>query len=189
MSKGIDYGMGTTNIDHETGIRFGVIPVDNVLQAWAESSLADYGNPTCPLCGNSAIQYDEGEHAVYRSYLDGSSYADYACEDDEIKFLSDYAFAEQPHALYVAEDDLVASQDTNDTEIVIEKSPYYTRAAFCSPAAPGACYLLSPTDGGQKAYCFGTGWFDDEYPCPYPVYRVDTDECIYTPNKEDTSNG
>lgn len=41
MTRGIDYGGGQTNIDHETGIRFGVIPANDVLQAWADSAEDD----------------------------------------------------------------------------------------------------------------------------------------------------
>lgn len=59
MSAGIDYGMGKTNIDKETGIRYGVIPMHAVTQAWADSSEADYGNAHCPKCGNEAIDYDQ----------------------------------------------------------------------------------------------------------------------------------
>lgn len=43
MYKGIDYGRGQTNINHESGIRFGVIPQHDVLQAWADTSEANYG--------------------------------------------------------------------------------------------------------------------------------------------------
>jgi hypothetical protein len=38
MSIGIDYGRGATNIDHETGIRYGVIAQYSVMQAWADSA-------------------------------------------------------------------------------------------------------------------------------------------------------
>ena len=34
----IDYGRGLTNIDHSTGIRYGVISIYKVLEAWAQSS-------------------------------------------------------------------------------------------------------------------------------------------------------
>lgn len=37
MSFNIDYGMGTTNIDVKTGIRYGVISQHDVTQAWADS--------------------------------------------------------------------------------------------------------------------------------------------------------
>lgn len=58
MSKGIDYGMGATNIDNATGIRYGVIHQNEVCQAWCDSSEADYGKPHCPKCGNEADDID-----------------------------------------------------------------------------------------------------------------------------------
>ena len=44
---GIDYGMGMSNIDTETGIRYGVIHSGEVLQAWADSSEAIYPECDC----------------------------------------------------------------------------------------------------------------------------------------------
>ncbi len=41
---GIDYSMGTVNFNRETGIRYGVIPIDRVLQAWVDESEAFYGD-------------------------------------------------------------------------------------------------------------------------------------------------
>ena len=43
MGAGIDYGRGQTNIDHKTGIRYGVISQNEVLQAWCDSSEPYYG--------------------------------------------------------------------------------------------------------------------------------------------------
>jgi hypothetical protein len=50
MSLNIDYGIGLANIDHATGIRYGVIPQYDVLQAWADSAEPEYGQPLCPKC-------------------------------------------------------------------------------------------------------------------------------------------
>jgi len=58
---GIDYGRGETNIDKLTGIRFGVINQGEVGQAWFESAEADYGKPTCPKCGNEAIELESNQ--------------------------------------------------------------------------------------------------------------------------------
>ena len=41
-SSGFDYGLGTTNIDHETGIRYGVIPAHEIMSVWAEEPEAVY---------------------------------------------------------------------------------------------------------------------------------------------------
>ena len=38
MTYGIDYGNRKTNIDLETGIRFGVIPMHEVTQAWCDDA-------------------------------------------------------------------------------------------------------------------------------------------------------
>ncbi len=46
-NAGIDYGMGKTNIDKETRIRYGVIPVYDILQAWAESSECIFACQEC----------------------------------------------------------------------------------------------------------------------------------------------
>ena len=43
QSIGIDYGLGRSNVDTATGIRFGVISQNEVLQAWADSSEPYYG--------------------------------------------------------------------------------------------------------------------------------------------------
>ena len=50
---GIDYGCGMVNVDHATGIRYGVISQGSVLQAWADSAEPDYGEASCPKCGNA----------------------------------------------------------------------------------------------------------------------------------------
>jgi hypothetical protein len=52
---GIDWGRGQSNIDHTTGIRYGVISQNEVLQAWCESSEPYYGEPCCPKCGGTVI--------------------------------------------------------------------------------------------------------------------------------------
>lgn len=38
MSKGIDYGMGQSNVDKSTGIRYGVISVNECVQSWYDSA-------------------------------------------------------------------------------------------------------------------------------------------------------
>lgn len=42
--RGIDYGLGRSNIG-ENGIRFGVIPLHDVTQAWCDSSVTIYPEP------------------------------------------------------------------------------------------------------------------------------------------------
>jgi hypothetical protein len=175
---GIDYGLGRTNIGAE-GIRYGVIQADHVGPAWYDSSEPDYGEPTCPKCGNEA-KPAKGEYACY----DHAKHecADYVCHRCKYVFGSESAFGETPHAHILDDGEYKAQQGGDDSDIFILKSPYFTYAQFCSPCAPGACYLTSPLetpDPNNKAYCFGHDWFnEDGGKAPYPVYSVATGEPV-----------
>lgn len=169
---GIDYGMGKTNIDTATGIRFGVIPLNTLSEYAIEDFEADYGEATCGHCGNAAVEYDDEKHGEYEA---GAGCSDYACEDCERSFDSSDAYGEDPIGHTLDDGEYKATLDTcNDVFIV--SSPYFTYAGFCSPCAPGACYLTDRSEDA-KAYCFGHDWFADGV-APYPVYRVDTGELV-----------
>lgn len=167
---GIDYGMGGSNIDGKTGIRFGVIHQNNVsADYWFESSepvyfylctecKAELGNELpekCPTCGHEFSDFD---------YYDGLDPMAYVLDDGEYK----------------------AECGTDDGDIFVTKSPYFTYAQFCSPCAPGAVYLMNPFKGSKeeaeaagfaRGYCFGHDWFDTGK-APYPVYSVETGELV-----------
>ena len=166
--KGIDYGMGATNIDKETGIRYGVIPQNEVLQAWADESEPEYGEPDyieCPSCGQ--------EFAT----PEGLNWGDMTtCEFCHEKFEIDISDFAEPIGYVYENDGYQAQQSFDDPDIFVMKSPYFTYAQFCSPCAPGACYLLNPLeekDQNNRVYCFGHDWFE-EGKAPYPVYDVKT---------------
>jgi hypothetical protein len=197
MGNGIDYGMGTTNVDHSNGIRYGVINQNEVLQAWADSSEGYYGEPACPKCGGDAKDYNEAcqdfEEAKAEDEtgdddereleaLNEYSCADYGCDDCGVYFGSDEAYGDEALSFFIDDEEYKASCG-EDGDIFIVKSPYYTRAQFCSPCAPGACYLTNPTEEGEKAYCFGHDWFEDNR-APYPVFSVATDERIEPASEE-----
>lgn len=173
-NHGIDYGMGTSNRDHATGIRFGVIPI-NDLHEWAHEHFEDdYGPPTCDQCGNEAIDYDDETHGEYEH---GRGCCDYACEDCERSFGSEDAYGDEPISSTLDDGEYQATLGT-DGDIFILRSPYYTHAKFCSPCAPGACHLSNPTsEDGPKAYCFGHEFFEGDQ-APYTVYSVKTGEVI-----------
>jgi hypothetical protein len=173
---GIDYGLGRTNVS-PYGIRFGVIPHGDVGQAWYDSSEADYGEPTCPKCGNAAKpakgEYSRYDHAWHE-------YADYVCHRCKQVFGSESAFGDEPKAFRYDADEVEAQQGGDDCDIFILKSPYFTYAQFCSPCAPGACYLrkeLEEPVESNRAYCFGHDWFE-EGKAPYTVYSVETGEVV-----------
>lgn len=172
---GIDYGMGQTNIDQDTGIRYGVIHANSIGTAWYEQSEPQYGEPCCPDCGNElrtySIETDENIPLEGR----GTS-PDYTCENCNQFVSSDYAFSDEAVG-YVVTGDTIATQSGSDCDIFVIKSPYFTYAQFCSPCAPGAVHLGNPMPEGAKGYCFGHDWFE-EGKAPYPVYSVETGELV-----------
>jgi len=175
-SPGIDYSMGlpmangkVPNVDSETGIRYGVIHSHAVMQAWSDSSEPEY---PCEECEAWDAENEE-------------------CTDD--------CCCCEAIAWNVDDGEYLATQGGDDCDIFVIKSPFFTYAQFCSPCAPGACYLGNPLDEpvtldhetreatvnypNNRCYCFGEDWFDDEEPCPYPIFRVDTGELVYEPGK------
>lgn len=173
---GIDYGLGTTNIDRETGIRFGVINQNEVLQAWADSSEADYGPATCAKCGNQCVEYDDEKHGDYTGITRWAS-SEFACETCKRYLDGEDAYGDEPCGWTLDDGEYKAAQSGGDGDILVVKSPYYARVQFCSPCAPGAGYLATPCSSGPKAYCFGPDWFDDDRPI-YDVYDVATGRLV-----------
>lgn len=152
MDKGIDYGRGITNIDPDTGIRYGIIPI-HALADWVVGEFEPrYGDPTCPRCGDAVNPSDDHD--------------DYFCERCEEFFLPDECYPEDPSSLVYDRDGYQMQLDEHN-DVWIFLSPFVTTAQFCSPCAPGACYLLNYTSDGEKAYCLPNDWFEDEH-APYP---------------------
>lgn len=171
MNAGIDYaGPGSTvNRNAETGIRYGVISQNEVLQAWADSFEPDYGRPdeaiACPECGDmiTVAGHDWGDEAI--------------CPKCGETITIEFPDCAEPLG-FTLDDGEYQAQCGDDGDIFIISSPYFTLCRFCSPCAPGAGYLMSPDPDGIKTYCFGHDFFDDGK-APYPVYRVDTGEEIF----------
>lgn len=160
---GIDYSLGKTNIDLDCGIRYGVISQNQVLQAWCDSSIPDYGPLLCPNCGT---EFDSGDDTC-------SSCGQEIDIDDDM-------LCENPFSFNYKEDGYDAVSSGDDGDIFILKSNFFTYAQFCSPCAPGACYLmnfLSEQVENNKCYCFGHDWFEDGK-APYPVYSVQTGKLV-----------
>jgi hypothetical protein len=180
MGRGIDYGHGLANIDFETGIRYGVISANECnSDAVYDSFIPDYGPPTCPECGAEEIVpltelTDDPE-------VPEDAKGDYYCQGCKLGFDSCEAFSEEPMSNTLDDGEYKASLDEYN-DIFILKSPYYTRAAYCSPCAPGACHLASPCEDGDKAYCLGGEWFEGGK-APYPVYRVKDDSIVEAEGK------
>ena len=154
---GIDYGMGKTNINHETGIRYGVIAARELGQSWYESAEYHYGR-------------EVEEHDC-----DGMGACKDSCIHEEAEAISASVDADGLKA-----EESVGSFATSD-DIFITESPYFTYGPFCSPCAPGAISLPTNIAGESlndaKAYCFGHDWFEDGK-APYPVYSITTGKIV-----------
>lgn len=156
----IDYGMGQTNLNKQTGTRYGVIPANDCHDCIYEDFEADYGPPTCGWCGNEFGDV-EPEGGYYQCPCGKRS------RDDDMP--------DEPIGYNLNDDDYDCELHSSSGDIFVLRSPYYTRADFCSPCAPGACYLLNYNEHGAKAYCLGHDFFEGEK-APYRMWRVDNDE-------------
>jgi hypothetical protein len=150
------------NMDLETGIHFGVIPQDQVLQAWCNSSQPSYGVPEeaeCPDCNKIQV------------LPEGTEWGDeLTCPECGSVYFNEIPDGTEPLFFFIDNGEYLAKCG-EDGDIFILKSPFYTHCCLCSPCAPNAGYLLSPDPLGVKTYCFGSDWFDPEE-APYPFTRV-----------------
>ena len=78
---GTDWGLGKTNIDTETGIRYGVLNQQHVLEAWADSSEPFYGDPFCPKCNGEVWSTDDSDVSE-----DCQNIRDYYCPECKQSF-------------------------------------------------------------------------------------------------------
>lgn len=179
---GINYaGPGSTvNMDGETGIRYGVISqnavnpdaIGDIFQSGTDTDYEDYIAEAKSKLSSALDDYFHGDRLAkaVESAFDAIS-QDLA---DNYEGTGDCA------RMDYESDGYKLSTDSGG-DLWVLKSPYFTYAQFCSPCAPGACYLTSPLEtpvDGNKAYCLGLDWFDDDQPCPYPVYSVETGKQI-----------
>jgi hypothetical protein len=167
------------NIDLETGIHYGAISQNEVLQAWADDSEPVYSDCRfCPDCGEIVTKTNDVNFDDYEDVTEEN-------KEDEFFCTSCLTGCDEPDyppqaAYYSYEKDGYAAFCNEHGIIVIEKSPYYTEARECSPCYPNAGDLSTPDKGALKTYCFGYDWFgNNEY--PYPIYHVDNGELVQHP--------
>lgn len=185
---GIDYALGKANIDPVTGIRFGVIPASELGEFIDDAFDAEYGDPTCPRCGNNVINSGTRKDffcdtCFEKSYPDRDVNTLHHDDLEKFTYWSDQCFGDDPIG-WIGNDPAYSYSMAHDGDIFITKSLYYTRAQFCSPCAPGAGYLLNPCADGPKVYCFNHDWFDSGI-APYPVYLVSDDSEVTPEIKEE----
>lgn len=173
MNAGIDYGLGQTNIDTETGIRYGVISLHS-LDSWIYEELEpEYGDACCPSCGTETRDSDEFEDP--KSEFRNPKFKEQYCDVCEEYFWSEECYPDSPHSHTLDKNGYSAETDMDCINLFVYKSLYFTRAKYCSPCVPGAGDLNSPCSDGAKAYCLGHDYFEGDK-APYPVYSVETGE-------------
>ena len=179
---GIDYGMGRSNIDTDTGIRYGIISQNSL----SGESLDDVFTAGDDLGYEAMIEELKSnlKNAIDSIISDAGGRTYDSVDVDEILEGVDFDCYDSNGPRRYEDGDLTV-QTTGDNDLFVFKSEYYTFAQFCSPCVPGAGNLDTPCDSGPKTYCLGIDWFVDGE-CPYPVYRIDNDECIYTPADDDS---
>lgn len=200
---GIDYGLGRSNIDKETGIRFGVISQRSINpdafdDVWQNARDLSYENAVAQFrlrigaCDNDvaleSVLKDFGISKRRISHIGDLTNSDEltAGTVDEIwdqvsdSFNDSYCDNGERDWLYESE----GYKLTNclSTDVMVLASPFFTYAQYCSPCVPGACNLDSPLElpwhnGANKAYCLGHDYFEGGR-APYPVYSVATGELV-----------
>lgn len=231
MSKttypGINYATGSTNMDTETGIRYGVISQNSVMPEAVDDIY--HGPHSRDLAWEAGVE--EAKQQIMRCYEEDlyedkkgelkkvlKNYVrDRFIEDRlvELMDLFDEMVSDPPggkpnlpdveHVWAVVEQDFndnAGDHECNplyehkgykitkclDNDLMILKSPFFTYAQFCSPCVPGACNLDSPLEDpsdqlkwpdSNKCYCLGVDWFDEESPCPYPIWDVATGKRVH----------
>lgn len=160
--KGLNYGAESSNIDIETGVRYGVISANKL-----SSAICDVLEPiyecSCPDCGAPMKNNEPPE--------------DLLCEACGYKGRDESEFyPEEPSWWAYEENNLFFMQDEYN-DIIIFKSPFVAYAQFCSPCMPGACNLESPLaedsrDRDNLCYALDETWFEGNE-APYDYFKLE----------------
>lgn len=143
---GIDYGRGITNIDKETGIRYGIIH-QNLLNGDAMGGFVQPEcEPTCPIC-EFVLDNDGHEHCPNCGFV---------CDDW-------YQHSDIYDGPLVYTDKDYELQLDSSGDVWVFKSPWTVLAGYASPCAPGAVDLTSKSEDAL-GYALGPDWFDGEPP-------------------------
>jgi hypothetical protein len=168
------------NINEATGIRYGVISIHDIVQAWSDTARPIYGDPRCPTCGRKAGRNPTDPNLSPPDYI---ADFEYHCDTCKAGFDSDEAYPDEPLDETIDDEEYLA-QRCLDTDVMVMKSPYYTFTRLCSPCVPNAGDLNTTDAHGYKAYCFGHDFFDNQR-APYKVFRVDDDTEVPSPMPDD----
>lgn len=157
----IDYGLGQTNIDHTTGIRYGCISMHS-LASW----IYDEAEPVYP--DRIEVRCDCGH--IFMATADTDLCPECKCNTPGI--VNDFQNIEPIGWHYLPNDpdyDVEYSESLNC--LIITKSPYFTLCNLCSPCVPGAGDLDSYNLHGLPTYCFPEDFFEPGT-IPYKPHEI-----------------
>jgi hypothetical protein len=158
---GLDYGNGLSNIDIQTGVRYGIISVNHLdLVEWLNEDFEPVYGQHCPEC---CVELSTEDIAVTIG-------GDIVCPECNAVTPEENIYNDEPD-YYGCENKEYELLMNNSNEIWVFRSPYFTKVMHCSPCAPGAGDLDHPHTKGIITYCLGPEWFKDTP--PYPVYVID----------------
>lgn len=146
-SAGIDYGLGSTNVDTRTGIRYGCISQHSILQAWSDESEPDYGEPD-DLTELTAEEFDQIEPCGYT--FEGDGYVMVDCLNSDVLVIKSPFYTFGPYCSPCVPG--AVSLDSAGDFFEDDK-----------PALDAACL--------PRAYCPGHDWFDTGV-ASYPVFGM-----------------
>lgn len=151
---GLDYGMGSTNVDTQTGIRYGCISQHSISQAWADSSEAEY---PCSNCDCDAGYADSCEADPTGWNVNDGQYQMVDCLDSDVLVLKSPFYTFGPFCSPC----VPGAVNLNDA------------GQFCENDAPVFDESCLP-----RAYCPGHDWFDNSV-APYPVFGVTSNRLCF----------
>jgi len=164
------------NIDLENNVRFGVISLNDIdSQEWYEMAEPVYPPNSCPKCSNDRLldlmhtDLFDSPYSAWNCEKNDFDYADYGCEDCEYLFSEESSSASEPYGWLYEENGYKITQDRDDSDLFIVKSPFATFRGLCSPCAPNAGHLMS--EGSYLTYCLDKLWFIDSKP-PYEYHKL-----------------
>jgi hypothetical protein len=170
--------MTTTNINTETGIRYGSINQNHISSDAFDDIITQGDNVSFNnwLDGIKSSLAQSIESALDEFGIDcGGDAEDMANEIvDSIDNIGDGYQSVDCDQYEYKEDGYHIITDSYGDLIVIE-SPYWTYGNLASPCFPNGCTL--PTNqpvslGAVKCYCLGADWFDEFNPIGYQPYNV-----------------
>lgn len=185
MKGGIDYGRGLSNIDRETGIRFGIVSANEMGEGFWDDVEPEY-DPSCPSCGNDLTE--KQVDSLERRAKDHGGRFKATCPHCRKLISPDDITPDEPSRNVLRSGDIEGFVDSHN-DVWITKSPFYTYGTFCSPCAPGAVSIGTKYNDNDtdlpRAYCLPYSWYDERTPLkPGTVFRV-KDDSVVKPEDDD----